>query len=174
MQVASTEATNPKTIAHRKRPTVRWWNGGRPGRDKENVPNPVNEFKPTKINEPIPAASSPGTRTSPRIGPPMPATSINRKAPRMGEPKRVLIAAKLPAEVITIAAVGGASRAASRTARAPSPPPSAMSGASGPRTTPREREANAAITTPGRSSAPMGGPSEVNPSAGTCPAVPGR
>ena len=55
----------------------------------------------------------------------------------MGEPSRALMAAKLPAEAITRAAVGGASFLARCTARAPSPLLMAISGASGPRTTPR-------------------------------------
>ena len=34
-------------------------------------------------------------------GPPSPAASINKKAPTMGEPNSVLIAAKLPAAPMT-------------------------------------------------------------------------
>ena len=68
---------------------------------KEKVPKPVNELSPTKIREPTPAASSPGTSTRPSTGPPMPDASINRNAPRMGEPNRALMAAKLPAAAIT-------------------------------------------------------------------------
>ena len=91
----------------------------------------------------------------------------------MGEPNSVLMAAKLPAEAMTMAAVGGASLLASLTANMPSPPPMAMSGASGPRTTPRLRVASAATITPG-SSIGVGAPPALNPSAGTWPPVPGR
>ena len=174
MQVPSTEATKPKTMAHRNRATVRWWKGGSPGMASEKVPNPVNEFRPTKMSVPTPAASSPGTRTSSSRGPPMPAASMSRKAPRMGEPNKVLMAAKLPAEDITTAAAGGASRLARFTDRSPRPPPMAMSGASGPRTTPRLKVANAAMATPGSSTTVGAPPPVLKPSAGMWPAVPGR
>ena len=90
-----------------------------------------------------------------------------------GEPIRVLMAAKAPADAITMAAVGGASRLARFTASIPSPPPMAMRGASGPRTTPRLRVASEARKTPG-SSFGVGAPPALNPSAGLWPAVPGR
>ena len=83
------------------------------------------------------------------------------------------MAAKLPAEAITTAAMGGASFLTRWTASAPSPPPMAISGASGPRTTPRLRVAREARITPG-SSAAVGAPPALNPSAGLWPAVPGR
>jgi hypothetical protein len=139
----------------------------------EKVPNPVRESNPTKISVPTPAANSPGTSTSPRTGPPTPAASIRRKAPRMGDPNRVLMAAKLPAEAMTMAAVGGASLAARWMASVPNPPPMAISGASGPSTTPRLSVARAAKKTPG-SSIGVGDPPALKPSAGLCPAVPGR
>ena len=53
------------------------------------------------------------------------------------------------------------------------PLPIAISGASGPRTTPRLSVANAAMTMPGRSIGRTA-PAVLNPSAGLCPAVPGR
>ena len=56
-----------------------------------------------------PAASRPGTSTTPSIGPPSPAASISRNAPTSGEPRSVLIAAKLPAAPITATAFAGAS-----------------------------------------------------------------
>jgi hypothetical protein len=55
--------------------------------------------QPQNTKKPIPDASSPGSSTIPRVAPPSPADSINKinkKAPRMGEPNRALIAAKLP------------------------------------------------------------------------------
>src|ERR1039458_10806418 len=73
-----------------------------------------------------------------------PVASMRRKAPTMGEPSRVLMAAKLPAPAMTMVAVGGASRFARWTASAPSPPPMATSGPSGPSTTPNARVASAA------------------------------
>ena len=140
---------------------------------KENVPNPVKESRPTKTRVPMPAARSPGTRTRPSIGPPSPTASMRRNAPAMGEPKSVLIAAKLPAAAMTVIAVGGASRRARRTAMTPRIPPMAMSGASGPRTMPRLSVARAATITPGRSIG-SGVPPAWNPSAGEWPAVPGQ
>ncbi len=74
---------------------------------KENVPNPVNESRPTKTRVPMPAARSPGTRTRPSIGPPSPTASMRRNAPAMGEPKSVLMAAKLPAAAMTVMRGGG-------------------------------------------------------------------
>ena len=61
------------------------------------------------MSEPTPAASSPGTRTTPSSAPPRPAASISRNAPTIGEPSSVEIAAKLPATPTTTAAIGGAS-----------------------------------------------------------------
>ena len=61
------------------------------------------------------------------------------------------MAAKLPADAMIVTAIGGASFFARRTARAPSPPPIAISGASGPSTAPRLSVVSAARTTPGRS-----------------------
>ena len=52
----------------------------------------------------MPAASRPGRNTTPIIGPAIPATSISRKAPTIGEPSRVLMAAKLPAAPMTTVA----------------------------------------------------------------------
>ncbi len=136
MTVPASAAARPKTSAHRNIAPVGCWNGGRPGMAKEKVPNPVSESSPTKISVPTPAASSPGSNTSPSMVPPRPVASMSRNAPAIGEPNRVLMAAKLPAAAITVAAVGGASRLARRTAMTPRVPPMAISGASGPRTTP--------------------------------------
>ena len=116
-----------------------------------NVPNPVSESSPRKTRAPRPAASRPGTSTSPSIGPPMPAASSRRNAPSSGEPKSALTAAKLPVVDITTATIGGESRAASRTASTPSPLPIAISGASGPSTAPNASVASAASRTPGSS-----------------------
>lgn len=92
----------------------------------------------------------------------------------MGEPSRVLMAAKLPAPASTATAWGGTSRRlANRTARAASPPPSAMSGISGPRTAPKARVARPARSTPGSCAAP-GAPCTAKPSAGEAPPFPGR
>ncbi len=160
-------------MAHRNMAPVGWLNGGSPGMAREKLPNPVNESRPMKMRVPMPAASRPGTSTRPRRGPPRPDASISRNAPTMGEPSRALMAAKLPAEAMTTAAVGGASRLTRCTASAPRPPPMAINGASGPRTTPRLRVASEARTTPGSSTA-VGAPPALNPSAGLWPDVPGR
>ena len=57
---------------------------------------------PMNTSEPIPAAISPGSRTSGRVGPPSPAASMMITAPMIGEPKIVERAAKLPAAARTI------------------------------------------------------------------------
>ncbi len=90
---------------------------------------------------------------------------MRRNAPTIGEPSRVEIAAKLPATPTTTAAIGGAPFRSRWIARTPRPLPIAMSGASGPRTTPRLRVTNAATTIPG-SSIGGTGPEFSKPSAG--------
>ena len=57
----------------------------------------------------MPEASSPGSATRLSVSPPMPAASMIRNAPRMGDPSRVLMAAKLPADAMIVSAMGGAS-----------------------------------------------------------------
>ena len=128
---------------------------------------------PMKISVPTPAASNPGTSTRPSIGPPSPLASISKKAPSSGDPSSALIAAKLPAAATTVATCGGESRLTSRTARTPMPEPMAISGASGPRTTPRLSVAMAASITPSSCSG-CTAPAGLKPSAGECPPFPGR
>ena len=140
----------------------------------EDVPRPVHESRPMKTSDPTPAATRPGTSTSAMVGPARPEPSISRNAASNGEPNSALMALKLPAAAITASALGGASRAARRTAQTPSPPPSAMRGASGPMTAPRQRPASAAKKMLGSSmgdGAPRPG---WNPSAGDSPPLPGR
>ena len=103
-------AVSPNAIAQPNIASVGRSNGGSPGTASENVPNPVSSSRPRKISEPTPAASRPGTSTTPSIGPPSPAASRSRNAPMIGEPRSELIAAKLPAAAITVAAWSGASR----------------------------------------------------------------
>ena len=90
-----------------------------------------------------------------------------------GEPSSVLIAAKLPADAITVTAIGGASFFSRWMVSAARPPPIAISGASGPRTAPRLSVVSAARMMPGssRSRAP---PPVLNPKAGEWPPFPGR
>ena len=76
---------------------------------------------------------------------------MSKTLPSNGDPSRVLIAAKLPALAMMRMAVGGESFLIARMASPPSPPPSAISGASGPRTAPSASVASAANTTPGNS-----------------------
>ena len=121
----------------------------------------------------MPAASSPGTSTIPISAPPSPPASIIRNAPAIGEPSSVEIAAKLPAAPITTLAIWGASRLMRCTASTPIPLPIAISGASGPSTTPRLRVAKEARMMPG-SSIGCTGPPVLKPSAGLWPDVPGR
>ena len=98
---------------------------------------------------------------------------MSRKAPGRGEPSSVLMAAKLPAAPSTALAWAGAPLLARCRASTPSPLPIAISGASGPSTTPRLSVANAAMMIPGRSTGATAPPA-WKPSAGLCPAVPGR
>ena len=77
----------------------------------------------------------------------------------------MLIAAKLPVAAMTAAALGSMSRRASLTASTASPPPSAITGASGPTTAPSPMLATAARKMPG-SSIPFATPCILKPSAG--------
>ena len=83
------------------------------------------------------------------------------------------MAAKLPAEAMTVMAIGGASFLTSRTVNAASPPPMAINGASGPSTAPRLSVVSAARTIAGISRF-LGGPPVTNPNAGEWPPFPGR
>ncbi len=83
------------------------------------------------------------------IAPPSPLASITSTAATIGEPKITEIAAKLPAAPRISSSWGGASRFASFTVKTATPPPIAMSGASGPSTSPSPRLANAASAMPG-------------------------
>ena len=82
---------------------------GRPGMAREKVPWPVQESKPRKIREPMPAAKRPGTSTTPSMGPLSPDASMSKKAPLRGEPSRVLMAEKLPAAATTLRLCSGRS-----------------------------------------------------------------
>ena len=139
----------------------------------ENVPRPVQCPSPVKISAPTPADSRPGTSTSSSDAPPRPATSISRNAPTMGEPSSVLMDAKVPAAATMARACAGASRLATRIAQIARPPPSAISGASGPSTAPSVSVASAASTTPGSCAGP-GAPLVLSPSTGEWPPRPGR
>ena len=89
---------------------------------------------------------------------------MSMKAPTNGEPNRVETAAKLPAAPMTMTACWGASFLSVRMASTPRPAPMAMSGASGPSTTPRAKVMEAATKMPGSS---MG---SVDPKVGPGPA----
>ena len=104
----------------------------------------------------------------------MPAASMMRNAPSRGEPSRVLIAAKLPADAMIVTAIGVTSFLTRRTVRAARPPPMAMSGASGPSTAPRLSVASEARTMPGRWRSTGGPPPIWKPRAGEWPPGPGR
>ena len=143
-------------------------------RASEKVPSPVQWSSPTNTRAPVPEANRPGSATRLRVAPLTPATSMIRKAPSSGDPSKVLIAAKLPAEAMMVSAIGGASRFSRRTVRAANPPPMAISGASGPRTAPRASVTSAANTMPGSSRSTGAPPSVWNPKAGECPPLPGK
>ena len=76
--------------------------GGTDGSASEKVPRPVQLSRPTKTSAPMPEASRPGSATRLSVMPPIPATSMIRNAPSTGEPSRVLIAAKLPADAMIV------------------------------------------------------------------------
>ena len=165
--------TAPMTRAQPNSATSGRLKCGRPGMAREKVPSPVQASRPMKTRLPTPAASRPGTRTTPSIGPPRPDASMSRNAPTMGDPSRVLMAAKLPADASTDRPCSGTSRLASRKNTRTRPPPSRMSGISGPRTAPKISVARAARTTPG-SWAGVGAPCILKPPAGEGPPSPGR
>jgi hypothetical protein len=147
-------------------------NGGRSGSARENVPCPVHESRPMKTSVPMPGSRI-GRSSGRSIGPPMPTASISRNAPLSGEPKRALMAAKLPAAATTASNRSGASRRASRTVAAASPPPIAISGASGPTTAPKPMLTTAARVMPSRGAGAGGPPPGWNPSRGDSPPRPG-
>ena len=132
MNPAATAAARPMPIAQGNSARVGEPVGGRLGMASENVPAPVQELRPTKIRAPTPAASRPGMSTMSSIAPPRPAASMSRKAAAIGLPNRVEMAAKLPALATT--ALRAARPPCGGRARQASPPPSAISGASGPST----------------------------------------
>ena len=102
------------------------------------------------MSEPVPAASRPGSSTSPSIGPPSPDASLSRNAPVMGDPSSVAMAVKLPALASTLTPWAGTfRRLAARVASTARPPPMAISGISVPCTAPETRVASAAKMTPG-------------------------
>jgi hypothetical protein len=164
----------PTGTAHSRDASVGVTAGGTVVSAREKVPSPVQRSIPTNTRAPMPEARRPGRATRLSVAPAMPAASMMRKAPRRGEPSNVLTAAKLPADAMTVTAIGGASFFARRTVRAANPPPIAMSGPSGPSTAPRLSVASAASTMPGRSRIAAGPDPAVKPRAGECPAVPGR
>ena len=94
-------ATRPNAMDQANIAPVGLPNLGRPGMASERVPKPVRESRPMKTSVPMPADSSPGTSTTPSMGPPRPEASSSRNAPRSGEPSSELMAAKLPAPAIT-------------------------------------------------------------------------
>ena len=85
----------------------------------------------------------------------------------------VLTAAKLPVAPSTLAAWSGTGRRDSRVARTASPPPSAISGISGPSTAPKTSVASAARMRPG-SWIGVGGACRAKAGAGEGPPLPGR
>ena len=102
-------------MAHSRVARVGSTPGGTVVRASEKVPRPVQLSRPRKTRAPMPEASSPGRATRLSVAPAMPAASMMRNAPSSGEPSRVLTAAKLPAEAMTVSAIGVASFLTSRT-----------------------------------------------------------
>ena len=136
------------------------------------MPSPVSDPIPIEARLPIPAAISPGTRMIFWRAPPSAVASISSTAAISGEEKMNAIAAKLPAAATTSKPCWGTSRLVMRTVSGASPAPSAMSGASGPRTSPNPIVPIAASRMPGRSTGKVGPPA-ARPWTGTCPPRPG-
>ena len=137
------------------------------------VLSPVHEPIPIETSDPIPAASRPGSSTSGSFGPPIPVASIRSTAAISGEPNRNETAANVPAAAEQLADLGRRVRLGSgSTPSNPSPPPSAISGASGPSTSPRPIEASAARMTPGSSIGWVG--AAFRPVGGQVPAGSGQ
>jgi len=172
---ATTAAASASTIVHPKspQPGPPKCGSGNGLSDHALVLRPENDPSPMKTREPMPAATRPGSRTTGSTAPPRPVASMMITAPITGDPKMVEMAAKLPAAPISARPCSGASGRSVFIARMPSPMPSAISGDSGPRTSPRPRVATAARTMPGRSIGRVGGPPVLRPSAGTWPPCPG-
>ena len=119
------------------------------------VLSPVQEPMPMETSEPIPAAIRPGTRTTRSCEPPSPIASIRMIEAISGDPSRNETAAKVEeAATMSTTCCCCGSFCRRLPARMPSPPPIAISGASGPTTAPRPIEARAARTTPGIASGP--------------------
>ena len=165
--------TAPSASVHPISPHVGWAKCGSSSGWSEYalVLSAVQLEIPMNTNEPTPAAINPGTRMSGSVAPPRPLASMTSTAATIGEPKITEMAAKLPAAASTSSNCGGASRFASFTAKTASPPPMAISGASGPSTSPRPRVANAASATPGTSLGCV--LPTCSPCAGMWPPLPG-
>ena len=138
------------------------------------VLSPLQSANPMNTSEPIPAASRPGSRSSVAVAPPSPTASMMITAPMIGEPKIVEMAAKLPAAASSPTTCWGASFLRTWTAKTTRPMPRAISGDSGPSTSPRPRVASAASRMPGTSRGSTTPPPVFRPSAGTWPPPPGR
>ena len=92
----------------------------------------------------------------------------------IGELKTNDSAAKLPAAPTTTRTCDGACLRATFTVATASPAPRAISGASGPITSPRPMDASPARTIPGSWIGCVGPPPTFKPSAGMCPPSPGK
>ena len=171
--VPRTAAARPIPIAQTNSPTVGVVNVGMSGTDSENVPNPVELVEADEDEGAYSGREQTWNQHDPQHRPTHPDASMSRNAPASGEPRSVLIAAKLAAAAITMTACWGHPSSGAVWRGHPCPLPIAMSGASGPRTTPRLRVAKDAMMMPGRSIGRTG-PVVLNPSAGSWPAVPGR
>ena len=86
------------------------------------APRPVHWPSPIETRDPIPAAVSPGIRTSGSLGPPSPAASIKITAAITGEPNRNEIAAKVEAVASSRPISGGPSLLHQAVGQEPKPP----------------------------------------------------
>jgi hypothetical protein len=92
----------------------------------------------------------------------------------IGEPNTNDSAAKLPVAATTTSTCDGACLRASLIVATASPPPRAISGLSGPITSPRPIEARPARMIPGSVIGCVGPPPTLRPSAAMCPPFPGN
>lgn len=156
----------PQQIGHIERAR------GQSGDCREGTAMPVHCPSPVKIKAESPAEATHGSRTSSTCEPARPTTSSMRTAATSGLPKTVAIAAADPATASKVKPCGEERSFDRPSASRTSPLPSAVSGDSGPSTTPRASPPSAARTTAGRKAAGVVPP--PSPFTGRCPPRPGK
>ena len=134
------------------------------------VSRPPQSPRPRKIRKPIDAATRPGIRIGIRDAPSPTPASISSIPATSGPPNKAEIAENEPAVDNTF--VSRSSARANPARATPTTDPSAISGASGPRTAPNASEASAASAIPGPCAIGVG--ATLMPTSGLWPPSPGR